>query len=203
MSWVIALDGKTPWMDANAWAFIAGLNYVEFAVATGAVIIYAKRIREQNKTGGKTDVETQLRSHDSPLLPQLTTSNAQEQADLISLLRSKEKNLSQEVLFLRGKLSDYESSGAINDVLEARQQQCRILEQKEEDLLELVRTLESDLHTTQKECAELSQVSASQQSHIQKLQILLDIEQETNQRQEMLLAANDIDSLGLGIVEEE
>ena len=49
-----------------------------------------------------------------------------------------------------GKLSDYESSGAINDVLEARQQQCRILEQKEEDLLELVRTLESDLHTTQK-----------------------------------------------------
>lgn len=95
MSWVIALNGKTPWMDANAWAFIAGasrflhvalrnrnvllpadsltapcwptfvrvssgLNYVEFAVATGAVVMYARRVNEQNKTGGKTDVETQV-----------------------------------------------------------------------------------------------------------------------------------------------
>ena len=46
----------------------------------------------------------------------------------------------------RGKLADYENSGKINEVLEARQQQCRILEQKEEDLQELVRDLEADLH---------------------------------------------------------
>jgi hypothetical protein len=43
----------------------------------------------------------QLRGYDSPLLPPSGTSDPQEQADLISLLRSKEKNLSQEVLFLR------------------------------------------------------------------------------------------------------
>ena len=50
-----------------------------------------------------------------------------------------------------GKLSDYESSGQINEVLEARQQQCRILEQKEDHLLELVRDLEANLNSVQQE----------------------------------------------------
>jgi hypothetical protein len=49
----------------------------------------------------------------------------------------------------RSKLSDYENSGKINEVLEARQQQCRILEQKEEDLLDLVRMLETELDGSQ------------------------------------------------------